>query len=77
MISRRFHELTPDERAEWRQQETTQAAIKWLADLLSAAHDEMVAYGRNPAAPDAMVRLAIGRHDMAERVFIGIQRENA
>jgi hypothetical protein len=70
----KFHELTIEERGGWRNEPVTRAAIDALRDTVRAALSDVISYGRGDGS-ETQLRLALGRHDMAERILAALTED--
>jgi hypothetical protein len=70
----KFHELTIEERAEWRNDPVTIAAIDALRDNVRVALGDLISHGRGDSK-EKYVYMSFGRHEMAERIlkFLGAE----
>ncbi len=72
---KQLQEFAPDERAEWRADPRTQAALAIVRDNATSALTDIISYGRNGNVTETHLRLAVGRHDMAERILRALTEE--
>jgi hypothetical protein len=68
-------EFAPDERAEWRADPRTQAALAVIRESVLSSLTDVISYGRNGNVTETHLRLAVGRHDMAERILRALTEE--